>query len=564
VYGWRGTDKSSGGKVVLGDWEHVALNDRTVVLCFDADLQTNKNVRTALDRFRRFLETRGAHVKIAVLPDLGDGKSGLDDFFAAGHSVEELRDLVVDAVLFIPSNPGAQAHTPPPPPTEPPGIAYAPRILDLFREEVRVRGLVGEERNAATLYLVVTSRLLDRQVSAGLKGHSSSGKSYTVDTVLKFFPDDQVIEFSAFSERALVFSQRDYRHKTIVIYEVVALREGNDDNLTAYFVRSLLSEGRIVYEQTVRDREGGFTTKLITKEGPTNLIFTTTKTRVHAENETRVLSLNTDDSREQTAQVFMELASESNRGNDLGEWIDLQRWLTVAEHRVTIPYARQLAEAIPPVAVRLRRDFGALLALVRAQAVLHQATRERDADGRIVATLDDYAVVRELVADVIAAGVEATVPPVVRATVAAVAHLADKDGVTTTKIAKYLDIDRSNASRRLHRAADGDYVRNLEEKPHKAARWVAGDPMPEHVDLLPRPEALHSRTTPPDETAGQEGVCARARDFEGIENDPLDGACEQCGESGWAFFGHVLCAVHRDGLLFADDDDFSQQESEEQ
>ena len=61
-------------------------------------------------------------------------------------------------------------------------------------------------------------------------------------------------------------------------------------------MRSLLSEGRIDYQVTVRDKDGGFTTKTIVKEGPTNLIFTTTKTRVHAENETRILSLSTDDS----------------------------------------------------------------------------------------------------------------------------------------------------------------------------------------------------------------------------------------------------------------------------
>ncbi|MET0704472.1 MAG: hypothetical protein ABWY93_32900, partial [Mycobacterium sp.] len=102
--------------------------------------------------------------------------------------------------------------------------------------------------------------------------------------------------------RALVYSTEQYAHRTLVVYEVTALREGVEDDMTSYFVRSLLSEGRIDYEVTVRDKDGGFTTKKIVKEGPTNLIFTTTKTRVHAENETRILSLATDDSRAQTAR----------------------------------------------------------------------------------------------------------------------------------------------------------------------------------------------------------------------------------------------------------------------
>jgi hypothetical protein len=70
------------------------------------------------------------------------------------------------------------------------------------------------------------------------------------------------------------------------------------------------------------------------------------------------------------------------------------------------PFAPALAEGIPPVAVRLRRDFGQVLNLVRAYAILHQATRARDGAGRILATLEDYAVVRELVADIISEGVE--------------------------------------------------------------------------------------------------------------------------------------------------------------
>ena len=67
-----------------------------------------------------------------------------------------------------------------------------------------------------------------------------------------------------------------------------------EDDLTAYFVRSLLSEGRLKYEVTIRTKEEGFVTKSIVKEGPTGLIFTTTKYRIHGENETRVLSVTSE------------------------------------------------------------------------------------------------------------------------------------------------------------------------------------------------------------------------------------------------------------------------------
>ena len=172
-----------------------------------------------------------------------------------------------------------------PPPTEPPPIAYETRILDRFRKEVRWHGVVGEDAIAATTYLVMTSRLLPKPVSEAVKGNSSSGKSHTVQTVTRFFPPEAYIEITAMSERAIFYMKDDYRHRTLIVYEAEALRE-HDDSLTSYFVRSLLSEGQIKYPVTVRDKDGNFTTKTIVKEGPTNMVFTTTRSRVHYENET--------------------------------------------------------------------------------------------------------------------------------------------------------------------------------------------------------------------------------------------------------------------------------------
>ena len=110
------------------------------------------------------------------------------------------------------------------------------------------------------------------------------------------------------------------------------------------------------------------------------------------------------------------LAEEERLEADQKPWHALQHWLESpsATRTVTIPYAKALAKMIPPLAVRLRRDFGALLSLIRAHTMLHQATRERDDRGRLLATLDDYSSVRELVADLVSEGIEATVPKSVR------------------------------------------------------------------------------------------------------------------------------------------------------
>jgi hypothetical protein len=165
------------------------------------------------------------------------------------------------------------------------------------------------------------------------------------------------------------------------------------------------------------------------------------------------------------------------------------------------------------VAVRLRRDFSVILSLIKAHAILHQATRERDAEGRIVATLEDYARVRELVANLIAEGVEATVPPTIRETVNAVEKIIRESGeecVTNKALSEELNIDKAASSRRVGTAIRRGYLKNLEDRKGRPAKLVLGEDMPEDIEILPTPEDLE---------AGVSG-CAVDRDLEGIEHPP--------------------------------------------
>ena len=62
-------------------------------------------------------------------------------------------------------------------------------------------------------------------------------------------------------------------------------------------------------------------------------------------------------------------------GGSLLRWHGLADWIATGNTRVYVPYAKRLASAIPPIAVRLRRDFSALLGLIGSHALLHRATR---------------------------------------------------------------------------------------------------------------------------------------------------------------------------------------------
>ena len=245
--------------------------------------------------------------------------------------------------------------------------------------------------------------------------------------------------------------------------------------------------------EVVETTQNGFRPRRIEKQGPTGLLVTTTAVRLHPENETRLLSLAVTDTPEQTRAILRAIAENRVATVDPGPWLALQHWLAHAEHRVVIAYASALAERMPPVAVRLRRDLGQILALIRAHAILHQATRERDVEGRILATLEDYAVVRTLVLDVIAEGIDATVAPIVRETVAAMETLL-ADGqpeASLRQVAHALGLDKSAAARRIAAAVQLGYLRNLEDRKGRPARLTLGEPLPESVSILPSCEVLH-------------------------------------------------------------------------
>jgi hypothetical protein len=112
VWNWRGRNEH-GGKVALADWESIALNGRVVYIAFDSDVMTKREVAEALERLRAFVESRGGHVRLVHLPMGPDGeKVGLDDYLAAGHSVEQLIALVAEEVAAPEAADEAEASEP--------------------------------------------------------------------------------------------------------------------------------------------------------------------------------------------------------------------------------------------------------------------------------------------------------------------------------------------------------------------------------------------------------------------------------------------------------------------
>lgn len=155
------------------------------------------------------------------------------------------------------------------------GLALAPNILELFEADLRRCGVAGEAKVAQILFLALVSRFLERIVSVAVKGPSSGGKSYLVEQVLRFFPEEAYYALTAMSEKTLAYSEEPICHRFLVVYEAA----GMSGDFATYLIRSLLSEGRLRYE-TVEKTSEGLRPRLIAREGPTGLIVTTTAVKL--------------------------------------------------------------------------------------------------------------------------------------------------------------------------------------------------------------------------------------------------------------------------------------------
>ena len=382
-------------------------------------------------------------------------------------------------------------------------------VLGLLAEHVE-HVIAGEKQLTKILYLVSTTRLFDKAMHAAIKGPSAAGKSETRKRIVRYFPPEDVIEFTALSEKALLYFKDDFQHKILSMGEA---RGEVEAKFQDYLLRELMSENKITYMVPIK-HGNTIETVTVTKHGPVAFIVTTTRNTLHPENETRMLSLEVDDSEAQTKKVLQKVALVEgyNRAPPEAEfkpWHDFQRWLAAGECRVTIPFAKTLGKMMGSTrSVRLRRDFGQLLRAIKAHALIHRAHRARDDDGVIKATIDeDYATVRVLMGDLLATASELKMREAIAETIAVVRDLESEHGdrvkalesahggggVTVRQVADELDLDRSTAQRRLRKAVEDGYLINLEHRPHRAARYQPTEDFPiEGGTLLPTPDALRA------------------------------------------------------------------------
>ncbi|WP_284480738.1 hypothetical protein [Pseudodonghicola flavimaris] len=116
-----------------------------------------------------------------------------------------------------------------------------------------------------------------------------------------------------------------------------------------------------------------------------------------------MLTYNIEEGSEQIRAVLLAQASGAGTTEptpeELEPFHDKYREMRENPCEVSIPFLSEIAEALPASHPRILRDFPKVITLVKTVALLHADSRERDESGAVVATVEDYEQVRQLVED---------------------------------------------------------------------------------------------------------------------------------------------------------------------
>jgi hypothetical protein len=367
-------------------------------------------------------------------------------------------------------------------------------ILDKVVSAIRENGVAGQENPIKLLYLALATQFvqgLKRLSSVMFVGPFGSGKTFTLEAVLALIPEEAKIETTGMSPKALVRDKRPYQHRHLIIGEAAGLaHSGEGQN----HLRQLIWEGRLNYlvagPTDVNDGES----LVLKKEGPTGVIMTTVDTSLDPETQSRILNCEIDASQEQARRARDARANhwmKVNESNsvDLAPWHAAFRYLACRMPNVTIPYAGLIAEMVrEAVGHRMNRDFEQLMALIAAHAALHLEHRDRGIDGETIASLDDYEVAYDLIIEIVHKENTEDESRILRETVDAVNQFIEREnhGPSVTQLAKFLNVDKSTASRRVGEA-ESHGVLEMRIRGREGC-IMPKDPLPtSSADVLPTP-----------------------------------------------------------------------------
>lgn len=262
---------------------------------------------------------------------------------------------------------------------------------DLVKQLIKLlgdAGIVGEERNRIFLFLIAFSYKMKDTLHALIQGSSGSGKTRLLKKIIACMPDEDVINFTRISDKALYnFPEMYFVQKLFALEDADGLSEEAE-----FAFRELQSNGEIKSGTSVKLDNGQITGGQKRVQGPIASICCTTKGEIYEDNMSRVFLVAVDESEEQTGQIITYQNREAAGHVDTRKAEKVQKFIgnlvrVLEPLSVVNPYALKIS--LPEHVKKKRRLNGMFLSCINQIVLLHQYQRKRDSQNRLIATITD-------------------------------------------------------------------------------------------------------------------------------------------------------------------------------
>jgi DNA primase len=270
-----------------------------------------------------------------------------------------------------------------------------PDLAQYLMQKLQQTGIIGEEKNALFLFLILLSHKMLRTLHAMVQGTSGSGKSHLIAKVADVMYDQNKIKrFTRVTDKSFYnYGEFDLVNTAIVLEDYDGL------SLEAEMAwRELQSNNKLSSSVSQKNEQTG---EIRTGEkyvfGPIASLVATTKFRIYEDNESRVFTIAIDESEAQTERVLEYMSRKASKEitteQEKKVQIELQnRVCFLMPYQVQNPYRLEL-----PKNVKHRRRLTQMLHdFIEQVTILYQYQRQKKDEKTLITEVVDLEIAVDL------------------------------------------------------------------------------------------------------------------------------------------------------------------------
>jgi len=270
-----------------------------------------------------------------------------------------------------------------------------PKLIQNIDKLLGQSGIVGEEDNRKTLFVIASSYKMPNLLHGLVNGASGEGKSHLINAISECMPQEDVLNMTRITSKSLYhYREKELVNKLILIQDF----DGLEEEAQLAF-REMQSAKFLSSSTVVKDAFGNIKGKIKRVNAHFASLTATTQAEVYFDNMSRSIVLGVDESHEQTLRIIkaqnMKIAGISDKSSEEQAKQLLRNVMRVLKvHEVVNPYADKIS--LPIEAKMLRRLNSHFQSFITQITLLHQFQRKTDDKGRLIATKQDVEIAVEV------------------------------------------------------------------------------------------------------------------------------------------------------------------------